>query len=159
MKENTEEPPVNERHISQLRAEGGISTTIKLRQMDIDRLNHMKLFFEREFGISPSNTVLLRRMCEDYSGYIDGMIDTCNMLGKRHIVEARFEKESIISSTRDDPRSLPRLELGPDDPMPTFSERRDAFLKEQSETSAQKLKDFLANGSNTKEKDDYDPHY
>lgn len=158
MKDITEEPHVKDRHVSPLRAEGGISTKVKLRQMDIDRLNHMKLFFEREFGIRPSITVLLRRMCEDYSGYIDGMIETCNMLGKRHIVEARFEKESLVSATRDEPRSLPKLDLGPDDLMPTFSERRDAFMKEVIEKSSQKLRDFLANGSNIKKKDDHDPY-
>jgi hypothetical protein len=149
------------RNITPLRAEGGVPLTIKARAADIDRLNHMKHFFERELGISPSNGVLLRWMIEDYSRLIDDLIDTCNWLGKRHISEARMEKISLISVTRDDPKTLPELVLEPEGKLPTYAERRQAASEEDSKKLKEKLQNRTVNWNpknDLSEDLDFDPY-
>lgn len=147
---------VNEQRVSKLRAEGGVSLTVKVRAADIDRLNHMHLFFERMLGISPSNSVLLRWMIEDYMRLIDDMIETCNMLGKRHITEARLEKIHLLGASRDDPRTLPKLNVSPDDRLPTYKEHRSAVVEEESKEFKRRLHEMLTNRGSWEE-DEYDP--
>jgi len=96
-------------------------------------------------------------MIEDYSRLIDTMIDTCRLLGNRHIPEVQNEKINLISATRDDPRALPELILGPEDLLPTYAERRHTASEEESKRLREKLQAKLAKGD-LSDDPDYDPY-
>ena len=84
------------------------------------------------------------------------MIETCNMLGKRHITEARLEKIHLLGASRDDPRTLLKLNVSPDDRLPTYKEHRSAVVEEESKEFKRRLHEMLTNRGSWEE-DEYDP--